>query len=249
MKKLTILLAAILLYCATYAQGFYFEMKMSSSKQGPMGTMKAYVQDGNTRSQISMTSPMAMEIVTLTLKTTPNTVYMLSDKDKTYSEVDISKSEQWKDSPQDEYEITVIGKENVNGYNSTHVKVKRKDSKVEQELWVTTEIHDYAAFMNAKTKYTGRQSLNKALEAKGVMGFPVRILVNEHGSDVQIDFVKAEKKDNAASLFSLDGYTKSGGQPGGAAMQEMMQKMQNMTPEERKAFIEQMRQQNQGSHQ
>jgi hypothetical protein len=214
-----------------------------------MGTMKAYVQDGNTRSQISITAPMAMDIVTLTLKSTPNTVYMLNEKGKTYSEVDISKSEQWKDNPQDEYEITVVGKESVNGYNSTHVKVKRKDSKVEQEMWLTTEIKDYAAFASAKTKYTGRQSLMKALEAKGVAGFPVRILVNEHGNDVQIDFVKAEKKDNPASLFSLDGYTKSAGAAGGVNMQEMMQKMQNMTPEERKAFIEQMKQQNQGSHQ
>jgi hypothetical protein len=245
MKKAATLLLATLFVCSAFAQGYYFEMKMSTTKLGPMGTMKVYAQDGNSRSEINMTSPMPIDIVSLSLKSSPAVVYMLSEKNKTYSEMDVSKSEQWKDSPEDQYEITVLGKEKVNGYNSTHVKVKHKDSKLEEELWLSTEVADYSAFMKAKTKFTGRENLYKALEAKGAAGFPVRILASEHGNDIQVDFVKAEKRDNPASLFRLDGYSKTSSAMGGASMQEMMQKIQNMTPEEKKAFMEQMKQQNQ----
>ncbi len=248
--KFTTLLLAVLLSYGAFAQGFYFEMKMSSSKQGDMGNMKVFSQDGNTRSEIHMGTPMgAIDMVALNLKSTPNLVYMVNEKDKTYSETDATKSSQWKDNSQDEYEITVLGKEKVNGYNSTHVKVKRKDSKIEEEMWTSTEIPDYGSFEMAKTKFTGRVNLIKALKEKGVEGFPIRIKTAAGGNDMQIDFVKAEKRSNPSSLFSISGYTKSANAAiGGIDMKEAMQKMQNMTPEERKAFIEQMKQQTPQNH-
>ena len=246
--KFTTVLFAVLLSYGAFAQGYYFEMKMSSSKMGDMGTMKAYAQDGNSRSEIHATTAMgAMDIIALSLKSAPNIAYMINDKDKTYSEMDVSKNGQWKDYQQDEYDITVIGKEKVNGYNATHVKVKRKDSKTEEEMWVSTDVADYAAFMMAKTKFTGRANLYKALEAKGATGFPVRMINSDRGNNIQIDFVKAEKRDCPASLFSVDGYTKTANAMAGN-MTDMMQKIKNMTPEEQKAFIEQMKQQNQQSH-
>jgi hypothetical protein len=246
--KFTTLILAVLLSYGAFAQGFYFEMKMSSNKQPDMGTVKVYAQNGNSRSEIHLAA-MDMDIIALVLSGTPNMVYMLNDKDKTYSEMDASKNSQWKDNATEDYDITVLGKENVNGYNSTHVKIKRKDSKVEEEEWVSTEVNDYASFAMAKTKFTGRMNLYKALEAKGVKGFPVRIITSTAGNQAQIDFVKAEKRDNPASLFSFDGYKKTDNAAmGGATMQEMMKKIQSMTPEQQKAFIEQMKQQNQQSH-
>jgi hypothetical protein len=245
--KITTLIMAMLLSYGAFAQGYYFEMKMSSTKQGDMGNMKAYAQDGNSRSEIHAITPMGnMDITALSLKSTPTLVYMINDKDKTYSETDISKSNQWKDNAQDDYEITVLGKETVNGYNSTHVKVKRKDSKIEEEMWLSTDVADYASFMMAKTKFTGRANLYKALEAKGATGFPVRIKTSDRGNDLQVDFVKAEKRNNPASLFTLDGYTKTANAMNGN-MQDMMKKLKDMTPEEQKAFIEQMKQ-NQQQH-
>ena len=248
--KFTTLLLAVLLSYGAFAQGYYFEMKMSSTKQADMGNMKVYAQGGNSRSELHIVTPMgAMDVTALNLSGHPDVVYMVNDKDKTYSEIDVNKSGQWKDNSQDEYEITVLGKEKVNGYNSTHVKVKRKDSKIEEEMWTSTEVPDYSSFMMAKTKFTGRVNLIKALEAKGAAGFPVRIKTAERGNDMQIDFVKAEKRSNPASLFSLDGLTKSASASmGGVDMKDIMQKMQNMTPEERKALLDQMKQQNQQSH-
>ena len=151
---------------------------------------------------------------------------------------------QYKDYPQQDYEVTVIGKEKVNCYNCTHVKVVRKGSNIAEEMWNSKDVVDYSSLLNVKTRFTGRDNLNKALVAKGAEGFPVRIKSSEHGTDVQIDLVKAERKNQPASLFSLDGYTKSAAKPAGSqSQQEMMQKLQNMTPEERQKYIEEMKKQ------
>ena len=244
MKKLITLIIASLVCYMAFSQGFYLEMKMGAADNANMGVMKVYSQDGNTRSEISLNTPGGpMDMLTLILKSTPNTLKVLNAKGKTYSEMDISQNNQYKDFPQGDYEITVIGKEKVNGYNATHVKVTRKGSTTSEEMWTSKEVVDYSAFINAKTKFTGRDNLNKALAAKGAEGFPVRIKTSEHGVDVQVDLVKAEKRNFNASLFSLDGYTKSSSSMSGMSQQEMIQKVQNMTPEERQQFIEQMKSQ------
>lgn len=245
MRKLTKLILALLIGQAAFAQGFYMEMKMSSESMGDLGLMKVYAQDGNSRSEISLNTPGGpMDMLTLILKSNPNTLYILNGKGKTYSEMDISQNNQYKDFPQEDYEVTVLGKEKVNGYNATHVKVTHKGSTIAEEMWTSKDVVDYSAFVSAKTKFTGRLNLNKALAAKGADGFPVRIKTTERGMDMQIDLVKAEKKNHPASTFSLDGYTKSSSPSmGGMSQQEMIQKVQNMTPEEREQFIEQMKSQ------
>ena len=246
MKKLITILFVSLLSYAAFAQGFYMEMKMSSSERGDMGLMKVYSQDGNSRSEVSMNIPGGpMTIATLFLKSNPNVVYMLNEKSKSYTETDITKNSQYKDFPQQDYEVTVIGKEKVNGFNTTHVKVLRKGSTQAEEMWTSKDVIDYSSFLTAKTKYTGRDNLNKALAAKGADGFPVRVKSAEHGTDIQMDLVKAEKRSNPASLFSLTGYAKSASPAAGSGQtqQEMIQKIQNMTPEERQKFIEQMKSQ------
>ena len=243
MKKIVASLFILLMGARAFSQGYYMEMKMSTADNANMGVVKVYAQDGNSRSEINLTTPGGpMDMLTLILKSTPNTLYVINAKGKTYSEMDISQNNQYKDLPQEEYEVTVLGKEKVNGYNTTHVKVAHKGSAVTEELWTSKEVADYSALISAKTKFTGRDNLNKALAAKGADGFPVRIKTSEHGVDVQVDLVKAEKRNNVASLFSLDGYSKSSApNMSGLSQQEMIQKVQNMTPEERQQFIEQMK--------
>jgi Domain of unknown function (DUF4412) len=246
MKRLIILLIASLFGCAAFSQGFYMEMKMGTTDNADMGVMKVYSQDGNSRSEINLNTPGGpMDMLTLILKGTPNTLYVLNTKGKTYSEMDISQNNQYKDFPKEDYEVTVLGKEKVNGYNATHVKIMHKGSSVIEEMWTSKDVADYSALINAKTKFTGRLNLNKALAEKGADGFPVRIKTAERGMNVQVDLVKAEKRNFLASLFSLDGYAKSSAPSmgGGMSQQEMLQKIQNMTPEERQQYIEQLKNQ------
>ena len=229
-----------MLATVSFSQGAYIEMKLSSSGNASFsGNFKMYAQDGNARTEMKMVVPQlpggGMNLTMLKLKTDDSNIFMLNEKDKTYSEYSITGSDDYKDYQQNEYEITVLGKEKVNGYNTTHVKVKVKGHSYEQEMWTSTEVANYNNFTAVKSKYWGKDNLNKALAAKGAAGFPVRILVDENRQKVQMDLVKAEVRTNPASLFTLSGYTKSKGMelPGGVQMQELMEQLKNATPEER----------------
>ena len=251
MKRNLLLLLLVSLFATRgFSDGVYLEFKVSTDKSGS-GNMVTYTHNGDSRSELSFSVPqkqadmMPKTMVTLMLKDKPDLVYLLNTDKKTYTEMDISKKEDAKDYSQDDYDVTVIGKEKVNGYNAVHVKVKNKKSEMEQEMWMTTELKDFADFSKVKTKYTGKENLNKALAAKGAAGFPVRIQVTEKFGTATIDLVKAEKRDNPASMFSLDGFSKSAG--GSASdpnvQQEMIQKLQKMSPEERQKYIEELKKQ------
>ncbi len=250
MKQTFSFLAFILAHTFLMAQGYYMEYKLSSGgpANGVSGTLKTYAQDGNSRMEMNMNMPNmgAVKMTSLVLKSTPGTVYMVDEKNKSYSELSGTGEEAWKDHPENEYEITLIGKEKVNGYNTTHVKINRKGEKTGMEMWTTTDIEGYAEYSKIKTQYTGKDNLLKALEAKGAKGFPVRIKTAEENHPMQIDLVKAEKRSNPSALFSLAGYTKSAGYHPSTIdnnAQEMLKKIQNMTPEEREKWIQQMQDQ------
>lgn len=250
MKKFLSLVVAIVTTLSVFSQGYFIEYKITSSGRegGVTGNMKSYTQDGNSRVEMNMNvaGMGGMDMSSLYLKSTPTLVYLLNEQSKTYTELSTSEDEGWKDYPQSEYEVTVLGKEKVNGYNATHVRIKRKGSKSEMEMWNSTEIPGYADLAKLKTKYTGKDNLLKALDAKGATGFPVRIIAAEGQYTMQMDLVKAERRNNPASLFSLSGYTKSKGAAINGVninVQDMMQNIQNMTPEEREKWIKQMQEQ------
>lgn len=225
----------------TAQKGAYLEMKLTTQKSGTSGTMKVYALNGDSRTEMNMaTSGMQINTISLTLKSTPTKLYLLAPASKTYTEVEISGSDKWVDEPKENYEITVIGKEKVNGYNTVHVKVKSKTGKNEFELWNTTELSGFADFAKVRTQFTGKDNLWKALEAKQAQGYPVRIKSADKGETVQLDLVKAEFKDVQASLFSLKDYTKGASFNPGGNMQEMIKNMMNMTPEEREKLMKQM---------
>lgn len=251
MKKAILLALTVLSILITTAQGYYMEYKLTSgaAEANTNGTLKTYAQDGNTRMEMNMNVEGfgKMNVVNLVLKSSPNTVYLLDETAKTYTQLSGADDEDWADYPQSEYEVTVVGKEKVNGYNATHVRVKRVGSKTGAlEMWNTTEIAGYAEYAGIKSKYTGKDNMLKAMQAKGAAGFPVRVKAAEKNYTMQMDLVKAEKRSNPSSLFSLSGYTKSrevNYAPGTGDMQEMIKKIQNMTPEEQEQWIKQMQQQ------
>ena len=92
-----------------------------------------------------------------------------------------------------------------------------------------------------KNKYLGGAKFFNALKDKGVEGFVVRMLVKgNRGDQIQMDLVKAEKRNIDESLFSLSGYTKTAGYaPGSGGMDR--EQIQKMTPEERQKYIEEMK--------
>jgi hypothetical protein len=244
MKKAISLVIIIALSVSAFAQGNYMEYKISSA-QGMGGTMKIFFQDGNSRSEMDMQLAQmpggGVSNSSLYLKSNPGKVYMLNEKNKTYTEMEINKAEN-NTSATEEYEVTVIGKEKVNNYNATHVKIKRKGATTEMEMWTSTDVANYEKYQSTRSKYTSA-GLYKALKEKGADGAIVRMVMGEHGHNMQMDLVKAESKAIEAAKFSLTGYTKSEASTSGANPnnQEMMEKLKNMSPEERKKFVEELR--------
>ncbi len=251
MQKLITFSLALFVATTLFAQGYYIEFKISTGGKEAVssGTIKSYSQDENSRSEVNMVMPQlpggAIKITSLALKADQTKMYLLNEKDKTYSELETGTQEDYKDLPQANYEVTVVGKETVNGYNTTHVTIKINGVQRE-EMWTTKDLAGYADFSKIKTKYTGKTNMYKALADKGADGMPVRIKATERGQNIQMDLVKAEKRNNPASLFSLSGYSKGSafsGIPGAENMQEMMQKMQNMTPQEREEIMKRIKEQ------
>ena len=247
MKKSTLSILFISwLSISALGQAAYVEFKLVAPGDGISGTTKIYCLDSSTRTEINMSSPQipaGISQATLILKDNHQRAYVLDEKNKTYTGIDLSNTSAMEKDPS-QYEVSVIGKEKVNGYACTHVKIKRKDSTLGgQELWVSAEIPNYKQFMNVKSKYT-TEGIFKALRAKGVLGFIVRIIVGEKDKTMQIDLVKAELRNIDASLFSLAGYQEQMppvAPEGAPNVQEIAKKVQNMSPEERQRFIEELK--------
>ena len=249
MKKFTLAVTALIISAISVfgKEGIYLEFKLSStsSKMSMSGTNKSYYSDGDSKNittvEINGMPNGPMVIATLVLKNQPGKAFSINEKDKTYMETDITKAQENRED--DEYDITVHGKESVNGYNATHVTVLNKKTQHSSEMWLSKDVKGYADYTVVKSKYLGGSKFFAALKAKDAEGFVVRMEVTtDRGGTMQMDLVKAEKKDIDGSVFSLDGYTKSAGNssPGGVERPNVQQ-LQNMTPEERKKYIEDMK--------
>ena len=245
MKK-NLLIAILLVVSGISAkarEAVYVEYKVTA---GPMsGTSSTYSSNGDSRTEMTMTGtnmPMPMNSVSLMLQSTPGKVFVLNEKDKTYNEVDASRSGEG--NSDEEYEITVLGNEKIGSYNCVHVKVVYQKSHTTSNMWISKDVRGYNNYTTVKNKYMGGTKFFDALKAKGADGFVVRmVMATGRGGDMQMDLVKAEKKDVPNSLFSYEGYTKSAGpagRPGGMERPDV-EKLKNMTPEERKKYIEEMR--------
>jgi hypothetical protein len=246
-----------MVFCSSLMHaGIFVEYKIKGpagpgGEQGIQGTMKAWYQDGNTRSQMQMEMPGGLgsipgmsdkgNMIMLLLRDQPDKTFMLDEKNKTYVEISNKKE---KDEQGDDFEITVIGQEKVNGFNATHIKaVSRGPSKAEMEWWVSKEVAGHEEMKNFRSRQFNTSDMYKSMKSKGVEGFPVKMLMGGRGRNkemvMEMNLVKAEKMDMPESRFSIDGYAKREGSPfmlGGMDPE----KLKNMSPEERMKFIQEM---------
>lgn len=244
MKKFCLGIIALLLVSSSVLgkDGVYLEFKLTSSSVN--GTSRSYSAGGDTRSEMTMNAGGGFSVVTLMLGSTPHTVYMLNEKDKTYSEMTTNPSQE-ENSERDDYDVTVVGNERVNNFNSVHIKVKNKRTQKVTDMWMSKDIVGYASYTSVKSQYFSGAGFFNKLKEKGADGFVARMVVKgDRGETMQMDLVKAEKRDIAASMLSLDGYKKTAGHqmPGGYTVPDA-QELQNMTPEQRQQYIKQMQQQ------
>ena len=246
MKTLISTLSFIVLFVTNSiaGQGVYLEYQISATgKTGMSGTIKTYALDGNSRSEMAIQVGAGITMVTLFKKDVPDTMYLLNEKNKTYS-ASSTHPKGTASKADEDYEITVIGKEKVNNYNATHIKILYKKTNKTVEMWMSKDFPNYAEYKGVKSQYVEGDKFYKALEAKGADGMPVRIVANEERGAMQMDLVKAEKATVDATMFSLSGYTHSANAgPAGIDRKEIMKNIQNMTPEERQKYAEELKKQ------
>ncbi len=230
------------------AQGVYVEYKISSGKaeESMSGNNKTWHQDGNSRSEMEMNiaglPTGAMNTITITRQDKPNVITKLTPSNKTYTEISYEEYEPQEKKSTEPFEVTVVGKETVNGYSCTHVIAKFKNSgKMRNEWWTSKDVPCFPGFSGMKgSKYFDDDNLFAKMAEKGADGFPVRMKMSEAGMSggMQMDLVKAEKKTVPSSMFEIPAGYKKAATMDLSNMPKSMQDLKNMTPEEQKKMME-----------
>lgn len=238
MKTLFATFLLSFLFALSSNAGIYFEYKMTVGKK-QSGTIKTWYQDGHSRSEVLIPGvPAAMgNMVAITRKDQLNKVFVLNEGSQTYMEMTDNEQKETEDSPSD-MEISVLGTEKINGYNATHIQVKKKGAKSPEHFWLSKEIKGYQELNRLRGKYRASEDMLKKFEAKGVEGFPVKMTMHSEEGEIMMELTKAEETQIPNSKFSLDGYQKSSMPIGPAGMD--LEKLKNMSPAERQKMVEEM---------
>lgn len=219
--------------------GSYMEYKMTLG-QNKTGVIRTWYQNGNTRSEVEIPGIPAGfgNMVALSLKAHPNKMFVLNESNATYMEMADLDDKQGKNSD-DGLEVTVIGKEKANGFNSTHITLKRKGQKVLEHFWLSQEIKGYKELQKIRGKYLAEDDVLKAFAAKGLEGFPVKMRIPTEDGEMTMDLTRSEEMDVPDVKFSLDGYSKAPITPFGSGGMDV-EKLKNLSPEERQKLVEEM---------
>jgi hypothetical protein len=220
MKKYWIITACVCFVANMISQnGAAIEFKMSSSK-GVKGSFRISSSSLGTISEFSMYVPKmpggGTSGKSLVRIADPDLIYMISDKDKSYSEL---KKPAGGEDDQKNYTVSKMGEEKINGYNCTRAMIT--DGTDSYEVWNTKDIADFEKY-NAAIRNNKRMSSEKRQEAlrnADCEGFPVRTIHRSADGDMTVELVKLEKKTFTKSDFEIPaGYTKSqaGSAPGSA---------------------------------
>jgi len=246
MKKLFFTTGLLIAAMVAFAQQGVVEYKVTSS-MGPTGTIMGYYSGGNSRVEMTMKIPQmpagGFSRVSIVKSAEPTKSYQLDEKNKTYTIVETKPAA--KESA-DEYTVKVIGKDKVAGYTCIHVQVT-KGTEV-MDFWTTRDIPEYDKYVtgNSDNKYMGSGSIYEAMKKQSAEGFIVKSLVKDSkAGEFTMELVKIEKKEIDRAKFDIPADYKLATAPAlpGAAQGIDIQKLQNMTPEERDKYIEEMKKQ------
>ncbi len=107
-----------LIFSVQVKAGSFIEYKITIDPTSQPGSMKMFSQDGNTRTEMFFLSPQIptgeTRITNIVMSSDIHKIYTLNEKDKTYT---VSNSSEKTPLPKEqEYEVTVIGKDEVNSY-------------------------------------------------------------------------------------------------------------------------------------
>ena len=220
---------AVLAAAPAFAQ-FEGQIDMKITAQGGVvGRGKVFVSKLGSRTEMDMeTARMPIHMVTLTRFATPDVMYLINDKARTYSEMDTKKAREQATKmvgEKEAYSVKRLGSEKVLGYSTKHVLLSRRGDKSEMEAWTTKDLlglnyETMKGLMRRGAQDEG--SMVKALEDAGAEGFFVKMVTREKGKTealTTMELTKAEKRSLPASLFAVPaGYAKQEGTMGTAGV-------------------------------
>lgn len=231
------------IFSTAFAQsGLRYEYKITgTSPQGTVtGNMDFMLLSGNTRMEMRMNVPgvPVINMVMLTLQQKSGFSYELMDASKSYIEHNVV-------STPSVYEVVqVAGAEKTGIFNATKVKIKIDGE--EQWMWISKDVTGYSTFASMRNKEWDIDALFKALKAKGVEGFPVKMQQTSEGFTTMMEMVKAEQKPLDAKLFIIPAdYKKQAAlSPGIQGMPQIdPAKLMQMSEEEREKFLQEIKKQ------
>jgi hypothetical protein len=182
----------------------------------------------------------------------PDKLYMINDERKTYSVMDLKRvRDEAQNSSKETYIVQKLGTDTVAGVSCQKGLVTSSTGN-EFEVCVSKDWRISGEWLAGMRRNRNAGSWLAALRENGLEGFPVRWAMRRKGSPdamVVMELTHAEKKSLPASLFEVPpGYKEEGSGMGGMTPeQEKMMRdarakaLENMTPEQRKAFEEQMK--------
>ncbi|HEY4221155.1 MAG TPA: DUF4412 domain-containing protein [Myxococcota bacterium] len=247
MRNLAVFLVVAVSSLPALAAGFEGSIEMSiKNDRAGAGALKLSLGDPGTVSELTMPTPQgSMVIKSLMQKAHPESVYLINDAQKTYSELPVPP--QGAKMPGDDQTWTVkkIGSEKIAGYDTVHVTAtgSRGDNF---ELWTAKDIMSSSDFVKAQG--SGNRvptQLVTALKDAGADGFFARLVAGgKDGSKTTMELTKVTKGALPKNAFEIPtGYTKAAaglGGMGGAippdVQKQMQDKMKTLTPEQQEAM-------------
>jgi hypothetical protein len=107
-----------------------------------------------------------------------------------------------------EYNVKVIGKEKMAGYNCTKITLSTFANGAESTMWITNELPDYKNYLDVVIVDFKVERINEALKKFNVTGIPVKIAYNVQGN-LSYELVKASSCPVNPDLLNIDKYTNS----------------------------------------
>jgi hypothetical protein len=172
---------------------------------------------------------------------TPDKVYVINAANGSCMEIDISKARsQDAVDPFKDAKIENLGKETVNGFNCSHIRISEPGKDTVIEMWVSKDILDYFTYARMQGgRDKSMSQLAEKLKADGLDGFPVRTLLKPSG--VVTELTRVERSSLDDKLFAAPANATKMEIPTGPQgmtkekmkeMQEFARKMQQQTPKQ-----------------
>ncbi len=209
-----------------------YKMTMSGGGQNNVSNSKMLFSNGKIRMETALNMPgFTHRQVMLMLPDKPNTMIMLNEASKTYTEVNTKSAA--KSTDMGKVSVKMVGKEKLQNLNCTHVVVTMSNRPM--DIWTTKDIAGYEGMMGywKSSMGGGNDQMYNELKKAGAEGFVVKTQMKNPEGGMTMELVKYDTKPVAATVFNIPSDYKKG-------TSFDPEKMKNMTPEQRRKAMEEM---------